>query len=132
MSNEEIRQLAQWLSEAGLGGVELQRPGVQLVLKRHLESVAAHESIDPPTHANQVSIRTRGLGQLLLSHPDQPQVLIAEDNHVDKGQIVALLQVGDLLLPVRSPQAGHICQVLLQHGATVGYGEAIMQLEVAS
>ena len=132
MSNEEIRQLARWLSEAGLGGVELQRPGVQLVLKRHLESVAAHESIDPPTHANQVSIRTRGLGQLLLSHPDQPQVLIAEDNHVDKGQIVALLQVGDLLLPVRSPQAGHICQVLLQHGATVGYGEAIMQLEVAS
>ena len=103
MSNEEIRQLARWLSEAGLGGVELQRPGVQLVLKRHLESVAVHESIDPPTHANQVSIRTRGLGQLLLSHPDQPQVLIAEDNHVDKGQIVALLQVGDLLLPVRSP-----------------------------
>ncbi|MFJ4137039.1 biotin/lipoyl-containing protein [Pseudomonas fragi] len=132
MSNEEIRQLARWLSEAGLGGVELQRPGVQLVLKRHLESVAAHESIDPPTHANQVSIRTCGLGQLLLSHPDQPQVLIAEDNHVDKGQIVALLQVGDLLLPVRSPQAGHISQVLLQHGATVGYGEAIMQLEVAS
>jgi len=33
---------------------------------------------------------------------------------------------------VRSPQAGHISQVLLQHGATVGYGEAIMQLEVAS
>ena len=131
MSNEEIRQLARWLSEAGLGGVELQRPGVQLVLKRHLESVAVHESIDPPTHANQVSIRTRGLGQLLLSHPDQPQVLIAEDNHVDKGQIVALLQVGDLLLPVRSPQAGHISQVLLQHGAAVGYGEAIMQLEVA-
>lgn len=131
MSNEEIRQLARWLSEAGLGGVELQRPGVQLVLKRHLESVAVHESIDPPTHANQVSIRTRGLGQLLLSHPDQPQVLIAEDNHVDKGQIVALLQVGDLLLPVRSPQAGHISQVLLQHGTTVGYGEAIMQLEVA-
>lgn len=131
MSNEEIRQLARWLSEAGLGGVELQRPGVQLVLKRHLESVAVHESIDPPTHANQVSIRTRGLGQLLLSHPDQPQVLIAEDNHVDKGQIVALLQVGDLLLPVRSPQARHISQVLLQHGATVGYGEAIMQLEVA-
>lgn len=132
MSNEEIRQLARWLSEAGLGGVELQRPGVQLVLKRHLESVAAaHESIDSPTHASQVSIRTRGLGQLLLSHPDQPQVLIAEDNHVDKGQIVALLQVGDLLLPVRSPQAGHISQVLLQHGATVGYGEAIMQLEVA-
>lgn len=132
MSNEEIRQLAQWLSEAGLGGVELQRPGVQLVLKRHLESVAAHESIELATHANQVPIRTRGLGQLLLSHPDQPQVLIAEDNHVDKGQIVALLQVGDLLLPVRSPQAGHISQVLLQHGATVGYGEAIMQLEVAS
>jgi len=131
MSNEEIRQLARWLSEAGLGGVELQRPGVQLVLKRHLESVAVHESIDPPTHANQVSIRTRGLGQLLLSHPDQPQVLIAEDNHVDKGQIVALLQVGELLLPVHSPQAGHISRVLLQHGATVGYGEAIMQLEVA-
>lgn len=132
MSNEEIRQLAQWLSEARLGGVELQRPGMQLVLKRHLESVAAEESSDLPTNVNQVPISTCGLGQLLLSHPDQPQVLIAEDNHVDKGQIVALLQVGELLLPVRSPQAGHISRVLLQHGATVGYGEAIMQLEVAS
>ena len=132
MSNEEIRQLAQWLSEAGLGGVELQRPGVQLVLKRHLESVAASEPTAVLTDPNQVSIRTPGLGQLLLSHPDQPEVLIAENNHVDKGQIVALLQIGDLLLPVRSPQAGHISQVLMQHGATVGYGEAIMQLEVAS
>lgn len=132
MSNEEIRQLAQWLSEAGLGGVELHRPGVQLVLKRHLESIKVDETIELPTLANQVSIRTCGLGQLLLSHPDQPQVLIAEDNRVDKGQIVALLQIGDLLLPVRSPQAGHISQVLLQHGATVGYGEAIMELEVAS
>ena len=68
MSNEEIRQLARWLSEAGLGGVELQRPGVQLVLKRHLESVAAHESIDPPTHANQVSIRTSCCSATPISH----------------------------------------------------------------
>lgn len=66
MSNEEIRQLAQWLSEAGLGGVELQRPGVKLVLKRHLESIVAHESIELATPANQVPICTRGLVHVVV------------------------------------------------------------------
>ena len=134
MTNQEIRQLAVWLKDTHLAGAEIRRPGLHLVLKRSADEVAAPAQIAAPVAAKAMEeplLKTPGLGRLLLTHPQQSEVLVSVGSRVEPGQLVALLQVGDLLLPVRSPKAGRLAAVLTTCGTTVGYGEAFMRLDAA-
>jgi biotin carboxyl carrier protein len=127
MTNQEIRQLAVWLKEADLAGAHFCRPGMQLLLKR--SSDAGGVAAAPPVKAaHEQLLKTSGLGHLRLSHPDHREVLVTVGSLVERGQLVAFLQVGELLLPVRSQHAGRLAAVLTECGAAVGYGEAFMRL----
>ncbi|WP_447789558.1 MULTISPECIES: acetyl-CoA carboxylase biotin carboxyl carrier protein [Pseudomonas] len=134
MTNQEIRQLAVWLKETHLAGAEIRRPGLHLVLKRSAGEVvaqaqmAALEAVKAP---DEQLLKTPGLGRLLLTHPQQSEMLASVGSQVEQGQLVALLQVGDLLLPVRSQKAGCVTAVLVPCGTTVGYGEVFMRLNAA-
>lgn len=131
MTNQEIRQLAVWLKETHLAGAEIRRPGLHLLLKRGADEVSAPLQIATPIAPkvkDEWLLKTPGLGQLLLTHPQQNEVLVSVGSRVEQGQLVALLQVGDLLLPVRSQKAGRLAAVLTVCGTTVGYGEAFMRL----
>ncbi|HEY0286883.1 MAG TPA: biotin/lipoyl-containing protein [Pseudomonas sp.] len=134
MTNQEIRQLAVWLKETHLAGAEIRRPGLHLVLKRCVDEVAAPVQITAPIALkapDEQLLKTPGLGRLLLTHPQQSEVLVSVGSRVAQGQLVALLQVGDLLLPVRSHRAGRLAAVLTACGTTVGFGEAFMRLDAA-
>ncbi|QAY85236.1 acetyl-CoA carboxylase biotin carboxyl carrier protein [Pseudomonas arsenicoxydans] len=134
MTNQEIRQLAVWLKETHLAGAEIRRPGLHLVLKRNVDAVAAHVQItepEPLQASDEQLLKTPGLGRVLLTHPHQSEVLVSVGSRVEQGQLVALLQVGDLLLPVRSHKTGRLAAVLTVCGTTVGFGEAIMRLDAA-
>ncbi|WP_443701174.1 biotin/lipoyl-containing protein [Pseudomonas sp.] len=127
MTNQEIRQLAVWLKEADLAGAQICRPGMQLLLKRCSE--AGGVAAAPPVEAaHEQLLKTPGLGHLRLTHPDHREVLVTVGSLVGRGQLVAFLQVGELLLPVRSQHAGRLAAVLTECGAAVGYGEAFMRL----
>ncbi|AZD36968.1 MULTISPECIES: biotin/lipoyl-containing protein [Pseudomonas] len=134
MTNEEIRQLAVWLKENHLDGAEVRRPGLHLLLKRGGETAPAALAAPAASAAPVVAgeeLKTPGLGCLLLKYPGQAEALAALGSQVRSGQLVALLQVGDLLLPVRSQQAGQVAAVLVPCGTTVGYGQAFMRLNAA-
>lgn len=131
MTNQEIRQLAVWLKETHLAGAEIRRPGLHLLLKRSVDEVAAPIQIATPIApkvTDELLLKTPGLGRLLLTHPQQNEVLASVGGRVEQGQLVALLQVGDLLLPIRSQKAGRVAAVLTVCGTTLGYGEAFMRL----
>lgn len=128
MTIEEIRQLALWLKEHHLVGAELSRPGVHLTLKRG----AATATVVAPAAVAVVedkALRTTGLGRLLLTHPQQNQPFVAVGDPLSAGQLVAVLQVGELLLPQRSPHAARVVDVRVPCGTNVGYGEAFLGLE---
>ena len=134
MTNQEIRQLAVWLKEKHLAGAEIHRPRLHLLLKRSVDEVATPIQIAAPAApkaTDESLLKTPGLGRLLLTHPQQSELLASVGSRVAPGQLVALLQVGDLLLPVRSQKAGRVAAVLTSCGTTVGYGEAFMRLEAA-
>lgn len=127
MTLEEIRQLALWLKEHHLAGAEMSRPGVHLTLKRGASGAA----VAAPAVAvieDQV-LRTTGLGRLLLTHPQLDQPFVAVGDQLSAGQLVALLQVGELLLPLRAPRAARVVDVRVPCGTTVGYGEAFLGVE---
>lgn len=129
MTLEEIRQLALWLKEHHLAGAEMSRPGLQLTLKRG--AVAAVNTTAPVAAAvvEDKVLRTTGLGRLLLTHPQQNQPFVAAGDQLTAGQLVAVLQVGDLLLPQRSSVAARVIDVRVPCGTLVGYGEAFLGLE---
>ncbi|WP_248800711.1 biotin/lipoyl-containing protein [Pseudomonas sp. MWU13-2105] len=134
MTNQEIRQLAVWLRENQLAGAEIRRPGLHLLLKRSVDEVVAPVQITAPEAVkapDELLLKTPGLGRLLLTHPQQNVVLASVGSQVAQGQLVALLQVGDLLLPVRSQTSGRVAAVLVPCGTTVGYGQAFMRLDAA-
>nr|WP_180205944.1 biotin/lipoyl-containing protein [Pseudomonas sp. SbOxS1]NYU06143.1 hypothetical protein [Pseudomonas sp. SbOxS1] len=134
MTNQDIRQLAVWLKETHLAGAEIRRPGLHLLLKRSVDEVAVAAQIAVPKTSKSTDeplLKTPGLGRLLLTHPEQSDVLVSVGSRVAPGQLIALLQVGDLLLPVRSQKAGRVSSVLVPCGTTVGYGEAFMRLDAA-
>ena len=128
MTIEEIRQLALWLKEHHLAGAELSRPGAHLTLKRGAPAVSVAAPAAVATVEDKV-LRTTGLGRLLLTHPQLSEPFVAVGDPLSAGQLVAVLQVGDLLLPQRSGEAARVSDVRVPCGTTVGYGEAFLGLE---
>lgn len=129
MNIDEIRQLALWLKEHHLAGAELSRPGLHLALKRSVSAESSGAAAPAPVAIEPDVLRTTGLGRLLLTHPQLSEPWVAVGDHLKAGQLVALLQVGELLLPQRSPYAARVLDVRVPCGSTVGYGEAFMGLE---
>ncbi len=127
MTLSEIRQLALWLKEHHLAGAEMSRPGLHLTLKRGGEpvSVAAPAAVV----VDDKVLRTTGLGRLLLTHPELREPFVAVGDQLSAGQLVAVLQVGELLLPQRSPTAARVIDIRVPCGTTVGYGEAFLGVE---
>lgn len=129
MTLEEIRQLALWLKEHHLAGAEMTRPGVHLTLKRGAPTVSAVAAPVAVAAVEDKVLRTTGLGRLLLTHPQHNEPFVAAGDQLSAGQLVAVLQVGDLLLPQRSSVAARVIDVRVPCGTLVGYGEAFLGLE---
>lgn len=127
MTIEEIRQLALWLKEHHLAGAEMTRPGVHLTLKRSVE--AATVVAPTPVVMEDNVLRTTGLGCLRLTHPQLNEPFVAVGDQICTGQLVAVLQVGELLLPQRSREVARVIDVRVPCGTLVGYGEAFLGLE---
>ncbi|GFM87849.1 hypothetical protein PSCICO_32480 [Pseudomonas cichorii] len=132
MNIEEIRQLVADLTLAGLYGAEIEKPGFKLSLKRGVAcqtlpslsvEIAAAESA-----SSTLDIKSSGIGHLLDAHPDNGIVLAPPGSEVQVGQLVALLAVGNLILPVRSQHAGQVCSLLVPSGTAVGYGQPLIRL----
>ncbi|MEN1836170.1 biotin/lipoyl-containing protein [Pseudomonas lijiangensis] len=133
MNIEEIRQLAADLALAGLSGAEVEKPGFKLSLKRGLTgqlspSSASLETTETGQDSNTLTIKSSGIGRLLDAHPDNGIVLAPPGSEVQVGQLVALLAVGNLILPVRSLHAGKVSSLLVPPGTTVGYGQPLISL----
>lgn len=133
MNIEEIRQLAADLALAGLSGAEIEKPGFKLSLKRGVahqasSSPASVDMAETGLNADAPEIKSSGIGRLLDAHPDNGIVLAPPGSEVQVGQLVALLTVGNLILPVRSQHAGKVSSLLVPSGTTVGYGQPLIRL----
>lgn len=133
MNIEEIRQLATDLALSGLSGAEIEKPGFKLSLKRGAALQATSSSLsvetaEAATVSSSLAIKSTGIGRLLDAHPDNGIVLAPPGSTVEVGQLVALLAVGDLILPVRSQCAGQVSSLLVPAGTTVGYGQPLISL----
>lgn len=129
----ELAAIAAAMARAGLARLKLEGPGLYLVLERGPQSVSAEAAAAGAVPSDlgrpqPVRLGSPGPGTLLWAHPLHEAPLAAEGEAVAAGRPVALVRVGDLLLPVRAPVAGVVVRALAEEGALVGWGDALFEL----
>lgn len=133
MQTQDIRQLAEWLAATDIDLLELCGPNVQVEI--HREGAAVEQPAAPApmaaTTPDHVSVRAGSLGVLLDRIPGRSTPLCAPGSTVQAGGLIALMQVGLLLLPVRAPCDGWTGDWHVPPGSTVGYGTPLVDISVA-
>ena len=82
-----------------------------------------------PEQTPVVLVSAPGMGVLRLVHPDQCAPFVKLGDAVRSGQILAFLQVGEVLAGVLSPQTGILSQVLRAEGDLIGYADPIFEIQ---
>ena len=136
MPFDHIEQISAWLTEAGIDRLELSGPNGRLRLGRAGPQPAAPGDAAAEIDLAEAEIHPRrsftvkapAAGILLHRHPMQETSLAARGSRIRAGQAVALLKIGALLLPIDAPRDGTVTDLMVQHGALVGYGTEIIEL----
>jgi acetyl-CoA carboxylase biotin carboxyl carrier protein len=135
MQIDRVPQLSAWLAETDIVLLELRGPdlllrlrhdGVDAIVVQELTTPAA-ETAHPPSHS--LTVNAPSVGVFLHAHPLHPAALAPVGARVRAGEAVGLLQIGALLLPVPAPQAATVIGMRVAHGATVGYGTPLVDLD---
>ncbi|MFZ4289417.1 acetyl-CoA carboxylase [Variovorax sp. HJSM1_2] len=133
MQTQDIRQLAEWLAATDIDLLELQGPNLQIEI--HRDGSAPEQQAAPTSNAavsaDHVSVRAGSLGVLLDHIPGRNTPLCTPGSTVQAGGLIALMQVGLLLLPVRAPCDGWTGDWHVPPGSTLGYGTPLVDISVA-
>lgn len=131
MPIDRIEQLSAWLAETDIVELELRGPTGVVRLRQEVRGTsrrAVRENLIEPT---SIVVRAPSAGVFLHRHPLHHTDLLDEGMTVSAGQLLGLLQIGSLLLPVLSPEAGMITSIRVPHGALAGYGTELIEIEQA-
>ena len=90
-------------------------------------AVAAAAASGAPTP--RTVVRAGSVGVVLLAHPLRTQPLVGVGQAVAAGQALALLRIGDVLLPVAAPRSGVVARIVAADGSAAGYGDPLVEIE---
>lgn len=125
---EQIRRLAKKMHAAGLHELEL-RNEIWSLKMRLPEPCGPMNALAAPAEKNSFALRAPMPGKVLLAHPCQRTAYVQPGQQVRHDELLALLKVGPLYLPLRSPADGRVVSIDVQQDQAVEFGSAIVQLE---
>ena len=127
---ERIARLAALLEGTGIVLLELTGPDEVIRLRRDAVSHEAASNLAAVDDARPV-IRAPSVGVFRERHPTNDTPLIAPGHTVEPGEVIALIQVGMLLLHVLAPTGCVVTDVLAADGDVVGYGAPLVKMTEA-
>ncbi len=89
------------------------------------------EHQDNPRTDNMTAVTAPLLGTFYRRTSPEASVLIEEGGTVEAGQTVGLIEVMKTYHDVTAPVAGRVTRVIVEDGASVEFGEVLMELEPA-
>jgi acetyl-CoA carboxylase biotin carboxyl carrier protein len=119
-----VETLSRWLAATDIDRLDLTGPEGSLTL--HRGGAAPPEAHTPEPAA--IDVVAPALGLFLDRHPLATRPFVELGEEVAAGELLACLQVGALLTPVRAPQAGIVAVRVPVAGALVGYGTILFRL----
>jgi acetyl-CoA carboxylase biotin carboxyl carrier protein len=131
MRPEDLSGIAAAMATAGIARLELTGPDVRLVLGRGASAgplAVEVEAKSTAPRAETIAAVAPGVGTFLRAHPLHDRPLAVAGDAVGAGQVIAVLQVGALLLPVVAPAAAMVIDATGEDGTLVGYGDRLFDL----
>ena len=140
MKIDQVEALVQALCMSSLNSLEYEGDGATLRVsfsRRGPLAQAAASQMDSSTgihtsvrkdSSRSVTIDARNTGTLWIRHPLATSAAVSIGTSVTKGQVVAFLQIGDVLSAVISSADGTVANQLVDEGTLVGYGQSIFTL----
>lgn len=141
-NSEEVVQISQWLKDAGLSSLELSNAhGTRLRI-----SVGDYDPPAPPSAAlaspsaqthpekalsTDIPVKAPYFGNVLLCNPVTKKEFAPEGSSVRAEDTVAMLQIGELTVPITAPQNGTVAQFTAKEGDLIGYGQTVLTLQPA-
>jgi len=114
-------------------GLEIKQPARQLriVLARgNRPSIRLLEEGKPTAPATPaVLIKAPMAGYFWGHHPLRPPVANNDRQIVTLAEILGFIRVGPILLPVKANQPGILTKCFAAHGAMVGFGDSLFEIE---
>lgn len=123
MTLEEIEACIRMVERNGVPEFTLSTGGATLVLRAEAAVPVAATAAGPTA-----TIRAGAAGVFRLAHAAEGEPLVAQGAPVRPGTVVAFVQVGPCLRPVRATQGGALGAPLQADGALVGFGTALFEL----
>ena len=127
----ELRQITGWLETAGIGFIEIGGKGTLIRLTLESDGAADPQPVRSAPTVEETRVVATSSGVLLRCHPMRSTPIVEPGAAVKQGDVLGLLRIAQLCLPVIPPSDGVVVKWLVEPGATVGYGTALMTLAPA-
>ncbi|MDB5780612.1 acetyl-CoA carboxylase biotin carboxyl carrier protein [Caballeronia mineralivorans] len=126
----ELKQITGWLETAGIGFIEIGGKGTVVRLTLEGQTPEGKSAVNPQAapSVRETQVIAVAPGVLLTCHPMRSTPFVEPGAAVRQGDVLGLLRIAQLCLPVVAPCDGVVVKWLVEPGATVGYGTALMTL----
>jgi acetyl-CoA carboxylase biotin carboxyl carrier protein len=126
----ELKQITGWLETAGIGFIEIGGKGTVVRLTLEGQMLGGKSAVNPQAapSVQETQVIAVSPGVLLTCHPMRSTPFVEPGAAVRQGDVLGLLRIAQLCLPVVAPCDGVVVKWLVEPGATVGYGTALMTL----
>ncbi|MCG8708524.1 acetyl-CoA carboxylase biotin carboxyl carrier protein subunit [Brenneria sp. 4F2] len=127
---KDLRDVAHKMRQSGLSQIEIGGNGYRVRLKFDPVVVASGDrQTATPSSAAQTSMLSAPMpGAVWLWHPSNGEPFAPIGSAVRQGEVLALLKVGLIYLPLRSPVDGVVDALQVSQGELVEYQSAILRL----
>ncbi|MFJ1310111.1 biotin/lipoyl-containing protein [Rhizobium sp. AU243] len=129
-----IADLAAHLERNNVSAIEIETPdgSLKIVAMAVGQAPAALRPIETnkaPVKAGDILARAPMAGIFTAAHPQRPNRAVRAGQSVAKGEIVAFVAAGPVLVPVIAEKAGTVSETVTETGALVGYGSTLLKTE---
>lgn len=133
MAPDDLEALVRRLQSTDVAEFECEGPEGRLRLRfargdtRGAFPSTGGEALAAPLAPPRAVLKSPGIGHLHFRHPLGGPGGLAEGDRIEQGQLVAMLRIGELLLPVESDRDGVVGRLLAAEGELTGYGDPVLE-----
>jgi acetyl-CoA carboxylase biotin carboxyl carrier protein len=138
-----VRMLAELLGETGLSEIEYAVGDRRIRVARSLAPVsvgvpavsaampaAANAPAAPtPPAQHPGAVKAPMVGTVYLAPEPEAPPFVKLGDTIGEGQVLLIIEAMKVMNQIRSPRAGRLTQLLVEDGAPVEYGEALLVIE---
>jgi acetyl-CoA carboxylase biotin carboxyl carrier protein len=149
MSNDEIKELIQLVTQSGIAELEVQRGDARVRIRRTQEQQSyvmaapmaasapaaivetgapAPSQPPPPPTANEHIVKSPIVGTYYDAPKPGDPVFVKVGDVVEAGQVLCIIESMKLMNEIESEIAGTVVAKLMENGRPVEYGEALFAI----